>query len=194
MQVTRDLSLFYPANEFYEQAGQPLPPVVRVESSDIPQPYRSLLVHESDMTVMLEEAHHQSVRVQVLKSALSGDLFSRQVVLVLDVDATPVEFGAIKIHLEHLPPHARQLVLDENRPFGSILHSQSIEHVSRPECYIQVLADSLIVRALRLAGPCLLYGRRNALLDASRRLLAEVVEILPPSNGLPGLGKNRERV
>src|SRR5712692_1087648 len=104
MQATRDLNLFYPLNEFYEQSGQPLPSVARVEAEEIPEPYRSLLVHESSMTLTLEKAYQRGVRLRVLKSALFGNVLSRQVVLVLDGDATVVEFGGIKIHLEHFPP------------------------------------------------------------------------------------------
>ena len=192
MQATRDLNLFYPLNEFYEQSGQPLPSVARVEAEEMPEPYRSLLVHESSMTLTLEKAYQRGVRLRVLKSALFGNVLSRQVVLVLDGDATVVEFGGIKIHLQHFPPQARQLVLEGKQPLGSILQSQGIEPASRPEYYIQVMADALIAGALHLAGPCLLYGRRSALLDSSRRTLAEIVEILPPANGFSGLEKRRE--
>jgi chorismate-pyruvate lyase len=191
MQATRDLNSFYPLNEFYEQSGQPLPSVARVEAEKIPEPYRSLLVHESSMTLTLEKAYQRSVRLRVLQSTLFGNVLSRQVVLVLDGDATVVEFGGIKIHLQHCPPQARQLVLEGKQPLGS-LHSQAIEAASRPEYYIQVMADALIAGALHLAGRCLLYGRRSALLDSSRRTLAEIVEILPPSNGFSGLEKRRE--
>lgn len=180
-QAARNLNLIYPLNEFYEQSGEPLPFVAQVAGMDLPQPYRSLLVHQSDMTGMLEGTYHQSIRVRVLKSSLAGNVYSRQVVLVLAGDATPVEFGAIKVHLEHLPPQARQQLLEGKQPFGSILHAQSIAHVSRPEYYIQVMADALIAHALQMPEPCLLYGRRNTLLNTSQLPLAEVVEILPPS-------------
>src|SRR6266702_1049221 len=43
------IHLFYPLNEFYEQAGLPLPSVAEVEARDVPEPYRSLLVHDRDM-------------------------------------------------------------------------------------------------------------------------------------------------
>jgi hypothetical protein len=33
---------------------------------------------------------------------------------------------------------------------------------------------------LRLRQPCALYGRHNILLDGSRRVLAEVIEVLAP--------------
>jgi chorismate-pyruvate lyase len=183
MQATRDLNLFYPLTEFYEQSGQLLPSVTQVEAEEIPEPYRRLLVHEGSMTSTLAEAYQRNVRLRVLKSELSSNALSRQVVLVLDDDATVVEFAAIKIDLQPFPPQARQLVLAGKQPLGSILHSQGIEYASRPECYIQVMADVHIAGALHLERPCVLYGRRTALMDSSERTLAEIVEILPPSNG-----------
>lgn len=188
IQATRHLNLLYPLNEFYERSGQLLPSVARVDAGEIPEPCRRLLVHENSMTLTLEEAYRRSVRLRVLKSALLRNVLSRQVVLVLDDNATVVEFAGIKIHLQHFPPQARQLVLDGQQPFGYILHSQGIEYAHRPEYYIQVMADVLIAGALHLVEPCLLYGRRTALTDSSQRTLAEIVEILPPSNGffMPG--------
>jgi chorismate-pyruvate lyase len=194
MQATRDLNLFYPLNEFYEQSGKPLPSVVRVEAQEMPQPYRRLLVHENPMTLTLEETYHRSLRLHVLKSALFGNVLVRQVVLVLDGDGKAVEFGGIKIHLEHFPPQARQLVLEGKQPLGSILDSQGIERTGIPQYYFQVMADALIADALHLKGPCLLYGRRNTLLDSSQRTLAEIVEILPPANGFSGPEKRREQI
>jgi hypothetical protein len=37
-----------------------------------------------------------------------------------------------------------------------------------------------MARVLNLKQPCALYGRRNILLDISRRLLADVLEVLAP--------------
>ena len=59
MQVKPDWNLIYPLSEFYEQSGLSLPSVARVEGQDIPARYRSLLVHEHDMTPTLEDAYRQ---------------------------------------------------------------------------------------------------------------------------------------
>ena len=174
------LNLFYPLNEFYEQSGLPLPLVVRVEARDVPEPYRSLLVHHRDMTPTVEDACHSKVELRVLKFALDGDVVSRQIALVPESAARAVVFGAIKIYLKHFPPEARRLVLEKKQPLGTILRTQGMAHESRPDAYIQVMADALINSALDLTGAAVLYGRRNALLDASKNTLARVLEILPP--------------
>jgi len=47
-----------------------------------------------------------------------------------------------------------------------------------------VESDALINGALQLSGTHQLFGRRNVILDSEERILAQVVEILPPSNGI----------
>jgi chorismate-pyruvate lyase len=176
-----ELDLFYPLNEFYDQAGLPLPTVIGVAAGDVPEPYKSLLVHDRDMTPTLADAYGRGIQLRVLKHMLRDDVFSRQIVLVLEDDQRPVVFGAIKIYLQHFPDEARRLVLEMKQPLGTILQTQNIAHTSRPEAYIKVTADAAINSALGLTGSLLLYGRRNALWNASHQALAQVVEILPPA-------------
>jgi chorismate-pyruvate lyase len=177
-----ELNLFYPLNEFYEESGLPLPAVARVEESAVPEPYHSLLVHQRDMTPTVADAYHRKIRLHVLKHSLRDDVFSRQIVLVLEGDEKPVVFGAIKIYLARFPAAARRLVEEMKQPLGSILESERIAHTSRPEAYLQVMADTLIGNALRLTGSHTLFGRRNVLWNAAGQPLAQVLEILPPGN------------
>jgi len=180
------LHLLYPLNEFYEQAGIEPPPAVLIDGAAMREPYRTLLVHNRDMTPALEGYYGRSMTLRVLKYALDDDVFSRQIVLLPEGSSLPVVFGAIKIYLDHFPPEARRLVLERKLPFGTILHSQGIEHSSRPDAYFEVAQDAVIAGALQLAPPsrcagaARLYGRRNVLRDASQRKLAQVLEILPP--------------
>jgi hypothetical protein len=179
-----DLNLFYPLNEFYEKLGLPLPSVTRVEGCDVPEPYRTLLVHERDMTPTLARAYGRDIQLRVIRKELRDHVYARQIVLEATGEE-PVLFGAIKIYLEHFPPAARRLVLGGKQPLGGILQSEGVAHTSRPEAYIQVEADAMIQEALRLAGPHVLYGRRNVLWNGSQQALAKVVEILPPSEAKP---------
>ena len=73
-------------------------------------------------------------------------------------------------------------MLEEQRPLGNILHTENIAHLSWPQAFFSIEADSHLTSVLRLAQPGVLYGRRNVLLDASRSLLADVIEILAPVN------------
>ena len=101
-------------------------------------------------------------------------------VLTLNGSGRPVEFGAIAIHLEQFPEAAREAILENWSPLGTILADYRIEHFSNPQAFMRVPSDPLVKGALDLAGPHELYGRRNVLLAPGERVLAEVVEILPP--------------
>lgn len=177
------VDLLYPLNEFYEQAGMTLPSARRIHGRGMPEPYRRLLVHDRDMTPTMEAAYDRRMNLRVLKYALDDEIFSRQIVLVPeskdDGREAPVVFGAIKIYLDEFPAQARELVLERRLPLGTILESQGIKHFSRPAAFFEVDADTSILAALEIAGPALLYGRRNILGNATGRKLAQVLEILP---------------
>jgi chorismate-pyruvate lyase len=176
-----ELNLLYPLNEFYDRLRLPLPATVRVEDRDVPEPYKRLLVHPRDMTPTLAGFYNRGIQLRVLRHTLRHDVFSREIILLLEGDQRPVVFGAIKIYLERFPVEARRLIREMKLPLGTILQTQGIAHTSRPEAYIQVTADSTINSALGLSSSHLLYGRRNVLWNDSQEPLAKVVEILPPS-------------
>ena len=147
----------------------------------MPEPYRTLLVHSSDMTPTLTQFYGQPLRLRVLSSERQNSSYRREVVLCLAEDERPVEYGVIRICLDRLPPVARRLVLDEGRPLGDILQGEAIPHLSWPQAFFRLRADAHAGAALGLRRPGFLYGRRNVLLDGSRQLLAEVIEVLAPA-------------
>ncbi len=180
--MTPDPKLFYPLNEFYEHEGLTLPHLVRVEGSDVPEPYKSLLVHDRDMTPTLAAAYGRNIQLRILRKRRRQGVFSREIVLEPEGNGRRILFGAIKIYLELFSPEARRLILECKQPFGTILQEQGIVHSSRPEAYIQVDADDVINHALGLTGHAILYGRRSALWNTSQHALAQVLEILPSSS------------
>lgn len=177
----RALPFAYPLDDFYARAGVVLPQIEQVEPMQIPEPSRSLLVHDSDMTPTLERFHSAPVELQVLGREVRGEFYFREVVLRLKGTGKPVEFGAIKINLGLFPSEARHLILEERLPLGHILTQCKVGHQSRPKAFIKVVSDEIINQALGLNGAQVLYGRRNTHLDSQLRSLSEIVEILPPN-------------
>jgi len=178
--MNQPVRLLYPLDEFYSQAGWSLPSVYQLEGADVPEPFQQLLVHENDMTPTLEAFHGGQLSVRVLMRRLEGDTYARHVLLTLNGSQAPVEFGAIIIHLQHLPAEARDDILAEWRPLGAVLAAHHIEHTSHPLAFLAVTADDRMKEALHLNGTPTLYGRRNVLRDVHGNVLAEIVEILPP--------------
>lgn len=173
------LPFAHPLDELYAHAGLALPHIDSIPGHEMPQPYQRLLVHEGDMTPTLEAFHNTTLHLKVLRRELHGDFYFREVLLVPDDGGKVVEFGAIKIHLALFPPAARQEILRERIPLGTILGRHKIEHLSRPKAFIKVRSDDLIDNILELSGHPTLYGRRNTLSNLEQHPIAEIVEILP---------------
>lgn len=173
------LPIAYPLDDFYAQAQRPLPPISAVPGPQVPEPYRTLLVHQNDMTPTLEKFFDDQIHLRVIRSQERGDAYYREVVLVTDKTNAAVEFGAIKINLDLFPAAARRAVLDENTPLGRVLADFKLKHSSRPKAYLKIKADEFITEALRIRAGQTLYGRRNTLFDSQQRPLAEIVEVLP---------------
>ena len=165
---------------FYLRLGLPLPAIHELGGEDVPQPYRGMLVHSSDMTPTLELFYQQPMSLSVLSREQQDYAYLREVILKCSNDRRPVEYGVIRISLNHLPAPARLHVLEEQKPLGSILQSETIAHLSWPQAFFRLQSDPHLAHVLHCRQPEQLYGRRNVLLDGSRRLLAEVIEILAP--------------
>jgi hypothetical protein len=169
----------YPLDEFYAARGEELPDIVSVRPDLVSEPYRSLLVHHTDMTSTLEKFYGESLHIEVLARYVRENEYYREVVLVLDRSKKRVEFGAIKINLNLFPSEARDEILREQKPLGRILNNFNVPFSSRPATYMRVISDAFISTALQSEPRSYLFGRRNSLLDNYDRPLAEIVEILP---------------
>jgi chorismate-pyruvate lyase len=182
-------SIAYPLDEFYARSGLTLPPLDQVDGEAVPEPYKSLLVHERDMTSTLENFHQARIHLRLLSRDQRGSDYFREVALVLDGSDQPVEFGAIRIHLDRFPEHTRRKILEERLPLGRILNDGGIKYSSRPTAFLRIASDQLINDLLGLSGAHVLFGRRNTLLAQTGEPLAEIVEILPPIPRSPDPGK-----
>lgn len=174
-----DAERFAPLTVFYDEATMEMPKPWVIDGTVMPQPYRSLLVNEGDMTPTLEKYHECKLHLRVLGRSHVGNEYRRQVVL-LDPNDKPVEFGAIRIHLDVLLPEVQRLVLAGNRPLGGVLLEHSVPHSSHPSAYFAITGDDLINNALGVVEACTLYGRCNTLIADNGKPIAEVVEVLPP--------------
>lgn len=176
------LPFIHPLDEFYMNAGLTLPRIEVLAGTLIPEPYNGLLVHDGDMTPALEKFHACSLRLEVMRREQRNGFYFREVVLLSEDESKRVEFGAIKIFLHLFPAPARNEILAERLPLGSILAKYRIAHYSRPKAFLRVRSDQFINNALRIEGTHTLYGRRNTISTEEDHVLAEIVEILPPAN------------
>lgn len=176
--------LLHPLSEFYGRERLPLPPVAEIDPLDMPEPYRSLLVHQNDMTSTLERFHGGRIHIEVHGHRRTGDEYLRRVVLRMDGSGQPVELGSTRLDLALFPERARAMILAEHVPLGRVLLDCGIQFSSRPIAFFRCASDRSINELLGLTGAQVLYGRSNALYDAEGRTLASIVEILPPATSV----------
>ena len=174
-------SFTYPLSEFYGRAKLPLPRIEVIAGEAVPEPFRTLLVHHNDMTPTLEDFHKSRIHLEILSSDQRGGYYFREVVLRLNHDEAPVEFGANKIFLGAFPEEAQELILLEQVPLGRILKDCGIRHRTEAKHFLRVEPDELMARALELEPPVTLCGRKALISDLEGRPLSEIVEILPPT-------------
>jgi hypothetical protein len=148
----------------------------------IPEPQRSLLVHQRDMTSTLARFHGEPIELRVLDCKLQGDHYRRHIVLETARSRRPAEYGAIRVNLSLLEASVQTEVLRARGPLGGILTAHGIAFGCCPGAYFKIFSNALIGESLRMDGPEWLYGRCNCLSNGSGRTIAEVVEILPPLN------------
>lgn len=169
-----------PLQFFYSITSQGMPGITEIAATEVPEPYQQLLVHRNDMTTTLEQFHGGRTKLRVLHSQTTGDVYQREVVLLIEGAQQPVEFGALTVYLPALPAGVETAMVAGRRPLGGILRERGLKFTSQPKAYIRLQADDIMVHALRLPAATTLYGRCNVLLNERGEAFADIVEILPP--------------
>lgn len=165
----------------YALAAKRFPPYEFIAAEEMPEPYRTLLVHNDDMTPTLESFYGETTELQIQFKQERGTELLRQVVLLTEKSGLHVEFGAITISLNLFDNAPRQEILECRIPLGTILNTHHIEHYGKPAAFFRLTADDHIKQALRMNEHDVVYGRCNAIYNCHNEPLARIVEVLPPA-------------
>ena len=168
-----------PLEFFYGHRSEPVPAPALIPGEQMPEPYRHLLVHESDMTPRLRNYHGSQIGLEVIERQVNENFVMRLVVLHREDTGKPVEIGAIGIQLEGFDETTRTAILEGKIPLGGILEAEAIVHESQPKAYFSLESDTFLAGLLRQPVGTKLYGRCNALSRHDGLVFADIVEILP---------------
>jgi hypothetical protein len=182
------LDLFMPLAFFYARQDTSMPQPELIPGAEMPEPYRHLLVHESDMTPRLRQFHGTGIGLRVVEREVSENFVMRLVVLFRQDDLQPVEVGAIGIQLAGFSEETRAEILAGTIPLGGLLEAHEIIHESSPKAYFSIPADIFLADLLGVPVGTLLYGRCNALSHPDGMIFADIVEILPLAHMAHGQG------
>ncbi len=175
-----ETELLYPLTFFRRNGGRMLPSFELVEAEKMPEPYRRLLVHNGDMTSRLENFHDGNIVLEVLHREHTEKAYRREVVLHIEKNNLPVEYGAIEIQLDAFAPQLRELIIEGRLPLGGLLNRYNIKYRSQPKAFFRLGSDAEMNAIFGATDAHAFYGRSNELLGEGDRLLARIVEVLRP--------------
>src|SRR5262245_4321905 len=92
-----------------------------VAAAELPDQFKALLQHDDHMTVTVEAWHNSLVKVQVLEENRQGEHYARRIVLALQRDGKPVQYGIMRINLAGLPQIVRMEIESQALPLGRIM-------------------------------------------------------------------------
>jgi chorismate-pyruvate lyase len=156
-----------------------IPVASAITAEEMPDPYRSLLVHTHHMTVTVEQFYTDSVNVQVLESRQDAHEYTRKILLSLTGSGRVVQFGVVRIDLNLLTDRVRNQILAGTTPLGRVLIQNNVLRQVRPTSYVRVTPNSAMRSWFAMAADEPLYGRLGVI-DTDGQPAIEVLEILSP--------------
>ena len=175
---SRQSGLLYPLDLVYKRAGIAVPQVNAVSPEEIPLPYRSLLVHDADMTLTLERHFGGRVVLRPLSTFTSRGSYFRRVLLVQEYAGQPVEMGAIRMKLAAFSDEIRHEILKNEIPLGRILRDGRFAYRSEPRAFLAVTPNPEMMGVFWMREPRVLYGRRTEIMREDAKI-GDIVEVLP---------------
>lgn len=156
-----------------------LPRCAPISGDQMPEPYRSLLVHTHHMTVTVERFYGGPVDVRVLETARDGDEYARKILLELRGSKRVVQFGIVQIDLTLLSPPVRDRIVEGKTPLGRVLIEHNVLRYIQPAGYLRVEPCDEMCRWFGLTEPTTTYGRLGVIYTDGKPAI-EVLEILTP--------------
>lgn len=147
-----------------------------ISPEQVPPPYDQLLVHREHMTTTLGGFFGQAVKLGVLRQRTDDRIYAREITLTLPSDGRVVEYGIARIHLDAVPPSARDEILTQQTPLGDILIARNMLRTITPRWFLRLNPTDTLERILG-AEVRAAYGRIGVI-ELSGRTAIELLEIV----------------
>jgi hypothetical protein len=161
---------------------EPEPSFLRVNhipSSQTPEPYKTMLVHEHHMTVAMETFHASRVDVRVLERLHDGDLYARKILLLKHKTEAVVQFGIVRFHLHYVTEEVAKEILSEKTPLGRILINHNVLRHIDLGAILEISAGPSLARHLQMPLGDVTYGRL-ATIFCNHQPAVDLLEISAP--------------
>ena len=167
-----------PLDRVYRHAGLEPPEARAIAADALPEPQRTLLVHDSDMTQTLERHIGEPVVIRPLSTALRGRWYVRRVLLARASSGRPVEMGTIRIAVDVFSARIRTQILRGEAPLGRIVREAGLDYKSRPLRFLAITPNPEMLGVFWMPEPVTLYGRQTVVMLNGAKI-GQVLEVLP---------------
>lgn len=148
-----------------------------VSPAELPHRPRLLLDHQEHMTLRLRETIGVAIALDVLAERIDDGAYVREILLRRVDTRSPVEFGAVRVREDRLPPSMVTEIRSKQRPLGDILMSHAILKQIEPRWFFEFNAAS---RPASLLGCGRAFGRLGVI-HCDGHAAIEVLEAVPDS-------------
>ncbi len=150
-----------------------------VPSSQTPEPYKQMLVHNEHMTVTMESYHQSRVDVRVLDQRLDGDSYVRKILLLKSGTKDVVQFGIVRFNLEYVTDAVRSEILAGETPLGRVLINHNVLRDVDLGAILRITAGPELASLLQMPEDDVTYGRL-ATIFCNHRPAVDLLEISAP--------------
>ncbi len=150
-----------------------------VTAADLPEPYQGLLAHTSHMTVTVEAFHHDQVDLTVLATNVSQSTYARKIPLTRASDGRVVQFGVMRVRLDHLDEVVSRDIAGERIPLGRVLISHGLLREVEVISLLHVTPGDEL-RELVSMEPGQTTDGRTALIHVDGEPIVQLIEIVTP--------------
>jgi chorismate-pyruvate lyase len=151
----------------------------RVPADEVPEPYRSLLVHHDHMTTTVEAHHGELVNVAILERRHQPDSYARKILLTLQKSGAVVQFGIMHIQLRYCSEAVQKEIVAGQTPLGRILINHDVLRRIEPTAFLRIIPGPAMMEWFGLSRPKFTYGRL-ALIFCNGQPAVELLEIVAP--------------
>jgi chorismate-pyruvate lyase len=163
----------------FPESAHGCPSVEMIPGPEMPEPYRSLLVHTHHMTVTVERFYGDLVDVEVDEVTRFGDRYARKIFLRLQQSQRVVQFGIVSIQLPMLNAVVRAEILAGEIPLGRVLIQHDVLREVQPVGYFRVILNEALARRMNMTLGSVSYGRLGVITTDGQPAI-RVAEILTP--------------
>jgi hypothetical protein len=150
-----------------------------IPSSQTPEPYKKMLVHEHHMTVTMESYHGTSVDVRVLDQKLVEDMYCRKILLLKSGTDEVVQFGIVRFNLQYVTIEVRDQILGGAIPLGRVLINHNVLRHIDLGAVVKLTAGPGLASHLQMNEGSTTYGRL-ATIFCNHRPAVDLLEVSAP--------------